>query len=74
MFKPLAYSIFPWTESDFGQDGFLLSVRHPYTGERGQGFYLTHEAALRAYRLALHRYNSGENPLQYLDAPYVPEP
>ena len=73
MQKPLEYSIFPWTDC-FQQDGFILSIRQPYTGERGQGFYLKKEDAVRAYHLALHRYNSGQNVCEYTDAPYAPEP
>jgi hypothetical protein len=65
--KPLEYSIFPWTASVSGQTGFLLSIRWPSTGDRGQGFYLTYEEAICAYYRALHHYNSGENPLESLD-------
>jgi hypothetical protein len=72
--KPLEYSIFPWTESDFGQAGYLLSMREPYTGQRGQGFYLVRADAVRAYERAVDRYNRGGNPLEYLDAPSVQEP
>jgi len=72
--KPLEHSIRPWTESDFGHSGFLLTIREPYTGQRGQGFFLEEDAAVRAWQCALHRYNSGANPLEYLDTPFATVP
>jgi hypothetical protein len=70
----LVTTIFPWTESDSHQEGFILSVRHPYTGERGQGFYRSYDEAVLACHRAINRFNRWGNPLEYLDTPYVPEP
>jgi hypothetical protein len=51
-------------------------VRNPFTGQRGQGFYLLLCSAQKAYLKAVHRYNSGSDPMQYLDPYYcsVPRP
>jgi hypothetical protein len=71
--KPLEVRLFPYTD-DVQQPGWMVSLRHPYTGARAQGFYLTLCGAIGAYRQAVHRYHSGDDPLWYFDAPYAPEP
>lgn len=70
----IPHHIAPYTEHDFGMAGYLLTIRHPDTGVYGQGFYRKATEAARAAALALHRLNSGENPLASLDEPYAPLP
>ena len=70
MARPLEYSLFPHTDV-FGTAGYILSVRNPYTGQCGQGFFERVCDAHRAVRRASDRLGRGDNPLEYFDSPYV---